>query len=197
VCPSVCHKRCFFFSVSRWNRDISWPSVLHNKNYITLFFDFWFRRRNAQNLLHQICTKSPISRLVWQIDRRCFGLTGGFQGWQIQWNHAKCCEADPCCHGNEIWARRGDLVAYRLVTIIITIITAFSIQKLLVRPNRNLCLLSGWTKSVCMLLDTIPSKYSLDISSINGFHSFSNTIFRDFSRDLGSFSLVNWYAPNM
>jgi len=23
--------------------------------------------------------------------------------------------ADPCCHGNEIWARRGDPVAYRLV----------------------------------------------------------------------------------
>ena len=23
--------------------------------------------------------------------------------------------ADPCCHGNEIWARRGDQDAYRLV----------------------------------------------------------------------------------
>jgi len=29
--------------------------------------------------------KSPISRLVWQIDRR------GFGGWPIQWNHAECC----------------------------------------------------------------------------------------------------------
>jgi len=43
------------------------------------------------------------------------GLLGGFRGWPIQWNHAKCCGADPCCHGNEIWARRGDPVAYRLV----------------------------------------------------------------------------------
>jgi len=25
--------------------------------------------------------------------------------------------ADPCCHGNEIWSRRGDPVAYRLVRI--------------------------------------------------------------------------------
>ena len=25
------------------------------------------------------------------------------------------CGADPCCHGNELWARRGDPVAYRLV----------------------------------------------------------------------------------
>ena len=53
--------------------------------------------------------------LVWQIDRRCLGLPGGFRGWPIRWNHAKCCGADPCCHGNEIWARRGNPVAYRLV----------------------------------------------------------------------------------
>jgi len=26
--------------------------------------------------------------------------------------------ADLCCHGNEIWSRRGDPVAYRLVNII-------------------------------------------------------------------------------
>ena len=42
-------------------------------------------------LMPKICTKSPISRLVWQIDRICLGLPGGFQGWSIQWNHAKCC----------------------------------------------------------------------------------------------------------
>jgi len=29
-------------------------------------------------------TKSPISRLVWQIDGRCLGLPGGFRGWPIQ-----------------------------------------------------------------------------------------------------------------
>ena len=26
--------------------------------------------------------------------------------------------ADPCCHGNEIWPRRGDLDDYRLVSLI-------------------------------------------------------------------------------
>ena len=62
-----------------------------------------------------MCTKSPISRLVWQIDRRCLGLPGGFRGWPIQWNHAKCCGADPGCHGNKILARDRDPVAYRLV----------------------------------------------------------------------------------
>jgi len=33
--------------------------------------------------------KSPITRLVRQIGRRCFGLLGDFQGWPIQCNHAK------------------------------------------------------------------------------------------------------------
>jgi len=65
----------------------------------------------------QICTKSSIIRLVRQIDRTCLGLPGGFRGWPIQWNHTKCCGVDPCCHGNEIWARRGDPVAYRLIIL--------------------------------------------------------------------------------
>jgi len=47
------------------------------------------------------------------------GLPGGFRGWPIQWNHAKCCGADPCCHGNKIWARHGDPVAYQLVVVIV------------------------------------------------------------------------------
>ena len=93
-----------------------WLSVLHMALYKMLFLDFWFRPRNAQNLLPKICIKSPINQLLWQIDRRCLGLLGGFRGWPIQWNHAKCCGADTCCHGNEIWARRRDPVAYRLVS---------------------------------------------------------------------------------
>jgi len=114
---SVCLSGCLFvfIFVSRWNRAIFWPSVLYVALYKTLFFKFWFRPPNAQNLLPKICTKSPISRLAWQIYRRCLGLPGGFWGWPIQWNRAKCCGANPCCHGNEIWARCGDPVAYRLV----------------------------------------------------------------------------------
>ena len=92
VSLSVCHapSNRFFCFVSRWNRAIFWPSSLHVSLYKTLFFDFWFRP-NAQNLLPKIGTQSPISRLVWQIDRRCLQLPGGFRGWPIQWNHAKCC----------------------------------------------------------------------------------------------------------
>ena len=118
VCLSVCHKTSKFF-VSRWNLAIFWPSVLHDSLYKTLFFEFWFRPPNSQNLLPKVCTKSPITRLVRQMDRRCLGLTGGFRGWPIQWNHEKCCGADPCCHGNEIWARCGDPVPYRLVRLFV------------------------------------------------------------------------------
>ena len=77
-------------------RHLVISSSLHVAHYETKFFDFWFRPPNAQNLLHKICncTKSPISRLVWQIDRRCLHLPGGFRGWPIHWNHAKCYGAD-------------------------------------------------------------------------------------------------------
>ena len=89
VCLSVfvCHapSNCFFLFVSRWNRAIFWPSVLHVALYKTVFFNFWFRPPNAQNLLPKICTKSPISQLVWQIDRRCLGLPGGFRGCKMLW----------------------------------------------------------------------------------------------------------------
>jgi len=113
---------------------------------------------NAQNLLPKNCTKSPISRLVWQIDRRCLGLDGVFGdgrfngtmqnvvgrpllpcqrnlggnlGFFYKIAYKSPCMAhrpetfgptrgptrgpNPCCHGNDIWPRRGYLVAYRLV----------------------------------------------------------------------------------
>ena len=59
LCLSVCLSQTLLllFFVSPWNRAISWPSVLHDKNYKTLFFDFWFRPPSAQNLLPKICTK--------------------------------------------------------------------------------------------------------------------------------------------
>jgi len=59
-----------------------------------------------------------------------FGPTRGLSGWPIKWNRAKCCGTDPCCHGNEIWARRGDPVAYRLV---------YCFSLLFVRPSVRPC----------------------------------------------------------
>ena len=63
-------------------------------------------------------------------------MFGGFRGWPIQWNHAKCSGADPCCHGNKIWPRRGDLVAYQLVIIIITHSTGV-LTLMVVQPAKN------------------------------------------------------------
>jgi len=115
VCLSVClscSSNCFFFFVSRWNRAIFGRHfcMCPSSKLFSSIFDL-----GPLNLLLKICTKSPISRLVWQIDRRCLGLPGSFRGRPIQWNHPKC-GADPCCHGNEIWARHGDPVAYQLVS---------------------------------------------------------------------------------
>jgi len=60
----------------------------------------------------KLAKKSPISRLVWQIDRRCLRLSGFFSGMADSREPCKMLWADPCCHGNEIRARRGDPVAY-------------------------------------------------------------------------------------
>jgi len=119
VCLSGCLSRSFKLLLFCFSMESShlWPSFLHLPLYKTVFFDFWFRPPKAQNLLPKMFTKSPISRLVWQIDQRCLGLPGVFRGWPIQRNRVKCCGADHCCHGNEIWARHGDPVAYRLVFI--------------------------------------------------------------------------------
>ena len=97
-CPSVCHKYCFFFFVSWWNRAIFGMSFFHVTLYKTLFLDFWFRPPTPK-----IWTKSPISRLVWQSDRRCLGLPGGFRGWLIQWNHAKCCGPTLVAMAKKFW----------------------------------------------------------------------------------------------
>ena len=47
-----------------------------------------------------------------------FGPTRGFSGMADSMEPCTMFWADPCCHGNEIWARRGDPVAYRLVFLL-------------------------------------------------------------------------------
>ena len=60
----------------------------------------------AQNRLKSACmTDRP----------EMFGPTRGFSGMADSMEPCKMLWADPCCHGNDIWPRRGDLVAYRLV----------------------------------------------------------------------------------
>jgi len=49
-----------------------------------------------------------------------FAPTMGFFGMADSMEPCKMLWADPCCNGNEIWARRGDPVAYRLVFSSIT-----------------------------------------------------------------------------
>ena len=127
-------KRCSSnFDLLPWQRNLGFFCKNLKLLLLFLFFDGiepFFGRQFSVNpstkrssifdlgpLTHKIDSpkfeqKSPITRLVWQIDHRCLRLIGGFRGWPIQWNHAKTCTADPCCHGNDICARHGDLVAY-------------------------------------------------------------------------------------
>jgi len=105
VCHGQTSNRFFFFCFSMESSHF-WPLVLLVALYKTLFFDFWFSL-TPEIYSPEFGQKSPISWLVRQIHRRCLHLSGGLRVWPIQWNHAKCCGADPCCHGNEIWARGG------------------------------------------------------------------------------------------
>jgi len=82
-----------------------WPSVLHVALYKRCSSIFDLGPLTPKIYSPKFGTKSPISQLVWQIDRRCLGLLRAFRGSPIQWSHRKCCGADPCCHGNEIWAK--------------------------------------------------------------------------------------------
>jgi len=45
--------------------------------------------------------------------------------------------ADHCCHGNEIRARRGDLVAYRLVQVLFTASGSTALSKLIEKRPRK------------------------------------------------------------
>ena len=48
-----------------------------------------------------------------------FGPTREFSGMADSMEPCKMLWADPCCRGNEIWARRGDPVAYRLALFVV------------------------------------------------------------------------------
>ena len=107
VCPdvslSVTHLQiASYFFVSRWNRAIFWPSVLHVALCKTLFFDFCFMPPNAQNLLLKICTKIAYNSACMADRPEMFGANRGFSGMADSIEPCKILRADPCCHGNEI-----------------------------------------------------------------------------------------------
>jgi len=50
-----------------------------------------------------------------------FGPTKGYSGMADSMEPYKMLWGDPCCHGDELWPRRGDLNAYRLVFLLVVI----------------------------------------------------------------------------
>ena len=98
------------------------------------------------------CTKSPISRVVWQIDRRCLGLPGGFRGWPIKWNHAKCCAmATKFGLGSEIQSPTGLVLSqlcgwlYRLLLRSPVTVSTFYIHSFLLSVNNTTVFMSDAT----------------------------------------------------
>jgi len=98
---------CFFFFVFRWNRAIFCQLVLRDPSTKRCSSIFDLGPLTPKINSPKFGQKSPITRLVWQIDQKCLRLIGGFRGWPIEWNHKKCCRADRCCHGNENLATFG------------------------------------------------------------------------------------------
>ena len=115
VCLSVCHKHCFFFFVSRWNRALSWPLVLHDKNYKTLLFGFWLRPPNAQNLLPKIMHKIAYNSACTADRLEMFAHTRGFSTMANSMESCKMLWGRPLLPWQRNFARRGDPVAYRLI----------------------------------------------------------------------------------
>ena len=69
---------CFFF-VFRWNRAIFWPLVLRDPSTKRCSSIFDLGPLTPKIDSPKFGKKSPITRLVWQIERRCLRLIGGFR----------------------------------------------------------------------------------------------------------------------
>ena len=134
VCLSVMplqSSNCFFFFVSWWNRAIFWPSVLHvavfwhSTKLFSSIFDLgplMPKIYSPKLFLHKIAYKSACMADTPQM----FGPTRGFSGMADSMEPCKILWADPCCHGSEIWARRGNPVAYRLVCFLFFLVVSTS-----------------------------------------------------------------------
>ena len=93
------------FFVFRWNRAIFQTLVFREPLYKTLFFDFGFRPPNPQNWLPKISTKIAYNSACMALRPEMFAPNRGFSGMADWMEPYKMLPADPCCHGNEIWAK--------------------------------------------------------------------------------------------
>ena len=126
VCLFVCHKlqiASFLFLdgiVPFFCRQFSMtPST---KRFSSIFDLGPLTPKIYSPFFHKIAYKSAC-----MADRpEMFGPTRGFSGMADSMEPCKMLWADSCCHGNEIWDRREDPVAYRLVIIIIVVVVTSS-----------------------------------------------------------------------
>jgi len=119
VFSSICHGQTsnwFFFFVSRWNWAIFWLSFPHDPSTERCSSSFDLGPLMPQNLLSKIaCGNAKLPR------RHPWSRTRQFSSCLEKVGNPLNFGADHCCHGNEIWHRRGDLDAYRLVFSVVSV----------------------------------------------------------------------------
>jgi len=140
VAPSVCLSRCSFKSILLlcFSTESShfWPSSFRVALYKTMFFDFWFTPANAQNLLPKIGTVGLWdSQSIWTCVIAAYRTNCAHKDLHVG-------RADPCCHGNDIWAGRG---VHRLPTCLcITFSFGFHSFTFWTQNRVITCLCSEW-----------------------------------------------------
>ena len=95
------------FFVSRWNRAIVWPTVLHMALFKTYSSIFDLELQDlivsyivvSQNLLPKIWHKIADKSASVADRRKCLGQVGDFSGMTDSMKPCKMLWADPCCHG--------------------------------------------------------------------------------------------------
>jgi len=124
VCPSVCLFVTDKLQIDSSFLAVSFPTFLAVSSprgalqNVVLRFLIYPPPPNAQNLLPEIaCDNATLPRRhPWSRPRQfssCLEKVGNPLNFR----------ADHCCQGNEIWPRRGDLDAYRLVCLFINTVT--------------------------------------------------------------------------
>ena len=118
LCLSVCLSQTsswFFLFCFSLESSHFWPSVFHDSLYNMLFFDFWFRPSNPQNLIPKIF----MARVWWKLGNLCTERLAWHHRDVITYHRSWISMARHTCHNsihgmqgmailpNEIWARRG------------------------------------------------------------------------------------------
>ena len=153
------------FFVFRRNRATFWPLVLREPSTerCSSIFDLG---PLTPKIYYPKFTKKIVYYSACMTDRpEMFGPTRGFSGMAESMEPCKMLRADAYCRGNDIWTRRGDLFAYRLVPLFVCHAPSNCFLFFVSRWNRAIFgrQFSMWhsTKRCSKILDLLPWQRNL------------------------------------